>query len=230
MKISDFKGIFKKDKYKVLSVDNPYEDYYVVKLEAHKEWIPGEHGIFRIPDRNIEGKKWRAFSIASVPSEGYMMIGTRTGKQISSFKKALISLKQGDEISISGPFGWFKLQDKTSPLVLIASGVGITPIRALLKELEETMRSVTVIYASKDYHLFGDDIKGITDKNNNIKLIKTESRDMTQSDIEKLAKQYGNKAYYYISGAMPVIKSIKKNIKSLGVKGKRIINDPFLGY
>ena len=44
--------------------------------------------------KKIDGKKWRAFSIASTQKEDVILLGTRTGKTPSSFKKALIRLKQ----------------------------------------------------------------------------------------------------------------------------------------
>jgi ferredoxin-NADP reductase len=233
MKLSDFKGIRNKSVATVASVSNPYGDYHTIQLKPaeNTKWRPGEHGIFKLPGKRVEGKKWRAFSVASIPEEGVMMIGTRTGQMPSSFKQALIRLKKGDKVSVRGPFGWFTLQDETSPLVLIASGVGITPIRALLKTLEnDTGRDVHVVYASRDFHLFGDEIDAMAEHNDRIKLAKTVSANATAEKVDALVSELGAKAYYYVSGSRKAIKSIKARIKGGGVEGKRIINDPFFGY
>ena len=88
------------------------------------------------PDAMYRGKKWRAFSVASVPEEGYILIGTRTHGNISSFKENLIGMSAGDKVKVIGPFGWLVKKDDTSPIVFIAGGVGITPVRALIKQLE----------------------------------------------------------------------------------------------
>ena len=233
MKISDFKGLFKKSEATIELIENPFEDYYIIKLKTALgfTWNPGEHGIYKLPGKNIEGRKWRAFSIASIPEEGFMLLGIRTGKTTSNFKRELISMKKGDKVKITGPFGWFKLQDETSPLVLFASGVGVTPIRALLKSLEKnTNRAIEVVYASNNYYLFGEEIEAIAKKNPKIILHKTVTVDETKQKIEELATQYANSAYYYNSGSPSVLKSIKLQLKGKGIKGKRIIDDSFLGY
>jgi ferredoxin-NADP reductase len=232
MKLSDLKGLLNKSTLSAISVENPYEDYYQIKLSSEqKNWTPGEHAIFTMPGKEIKGKKFRAFSVASSPEEGFIMIGTRTGASISSYKQALTQLKPGDKVKMIGPFGWFKLQDEASPIVLIASGVGITPIRALLKQIEtDKKREVTVIYSSKDYYLFGDEIEAISEKNDQINLIKTHSRQETQDSISHAVSKYKNEAFYFVSGAVPVIKSIKRNIKAEGISKQRIISDPFFGY
>ncbi len=233
MKLSDFKGLFKKATLTIESVKNPHGDYYEVKMkpEPGLTWNPGEHGIFKLPGRQVDGKKWRAFSVASVPEEGVMVIGTRTGKKISGFKKELISMKKGDKVAVTGPFGWFKVQDSISPMVMIAGGVGITPIRALLKQLEkDSARPVELVYASSDYYLFGDEIEAIAAGNDQIILHKTSGNAETGSAVTELASKHKGKAYYYISGSQPFIGAIKKQIKDKGIKGSRIISDPFMGY
>lgn len=233
MKLSDFKGLFKKATLTIESVENPYGDYYEVKMKAEPglSWTPGEHGIFKLPGRKIDGKKWRAFSVASVPEEGVMTIGTRSGKEISSFKKEMISMKKGDKVAVTGPFGWFKVQDSMSPIVMIAGGVGITPIRALLKQLEkDSTRSIELVYASSDYYLFDEEIEAIAAGNEQITLQKTSENQETGSAVSALATQHKGNAYYYISGSQPFIGAIKKQITAKGVKGNRIISDPFMGY
>jgi ferredoxin-NADP reductase len=233
MKLSDFKGLFKKSMLTIESVRNTYGDYYEIKLkpEAGVSWSPGEHGIFRLPNNKVEGKKWRGFSVASVPEEGVMTIGTRTGKEISSFKKELISMKKGDQVSIRGPFGWFRIQDSITPMVMVAGGVGITPIRALLKQMENDLsRPVELVYISSDYYLFEDEIQAIVSSNEKITLYKISKREETSAALAKLTTKYESNAFYYVSGSQPFIGAIKKQITAKGVKKNRIINDPFLGY
>ena len=233
MKISDFKGLFKKSVVTVESIENPYEDYYSIKfkVEPGTVWEPGEHGIFKLINNKVEGKKWRAFSVASIPSEGVVLIGTRTGKEISSFKKELINMKKGDKVAMTGPFGWFKLQDQSSPLVLFASGVGVTPIRALLKYIEKSSkREVEVVYASNDFYLYGEELEAIAANNPKITLHKTVSIVETSNKLEELAKKYNNGAFYYNSGSPATLKAVKSQLKKLGIKGTRIIDDSFMGY
>jgi len=233
MKLSDFRGVFNKSIARVESVRNVYGDYYEIRMTPENDlsWQAGEHGVFRLPDRNVKGKSFRAFSLASIPSEKIIILGTRTGKEISSYKREMISMQKGERILINGPFGWFKIQDNSSPIVMIAGGVGITPIRALLKKLEDDeRRSIELIYSSSDYYLFNDDIHKIISNNSKIVLHKTSSREETQELIDVLAIKYMNSAYYYISGARPFIKGVKGQLVNKNIIKKRIINDPFFGY
>ena len=233
MKLSDFKGIFEKSILTIESIRNVYGDHYEIKLKPADGamWEAGEHGIFTLPNNKIKGKKWRGFSLASVPEEGVIILGTRTGKKISSFKKELISMKKGDQVSIRGPFGWFKIQDSVTPMVMVAGGVGITPIRSLLKQLENDLaRPIELVYVSSDYYLFEDEIQAIVRNNEQITLYKTCTKEDSSVLLAKLAVKYGNNAFYYVSGSRKFIVSIKKQIKAKGVKKGRIINDPFFGY
>ncbi|HKL11943.1 MAG TPA: FAD-dependent oxidoreductase [Clostridia bacterium] len=233
MRISDFKGITKRSIATVDSIENVFGDYYIAKLIPQEGlvWLPGEHGVFTIPGRKTEGKKWRAFSVASIPEEGFLMIGTRTGTRISGFKKQLIGLENGDELNLRGPFGWFLLRDDYSPLVMIAGGVGITPIRALLMELGKgNNREVEVVYSSGPGYLFEDEIKLIAEKDPRIKLNFMKGRDETREKIYEITKRFKSDAYYYVSGNPKMVKETKNLIKGEGIKGGRVINDPFYGY
>lgn len=232
MKLSDFKGLFKKSIATVEEVNNPFEDYYTVRLRpsANTRWAPGEHAIFKMVDEQVDGKKWRAFSIASITEEGHILLGMRTGQEISSFKKKLLNSKKGTKVKVTGPFGWFKVQDSTSPIVMAAAGVGITPIRALLKQLEsDTSRPISLVYAAEQY-LFGDELEAIANGNPQINLIKTSEPKSTTEEVKKLAKKHGSKAWYFVSGSQGFITSMKSTVIDQNVKSKRFINDPFLGY
>lgn len=233
MKLSDLMGVFNKSKAKFISAENIAADFWVIKLKPADglTWRPGEHGVFTIPGKDVKGRKWRAFSVASIPEEGHILLGTRTGNDVSSFKKVLTSLKAGDLINVHGPFGWFVMQDSKTPVVLICSGVGVTPIRALFKEIEkDNNRFINLIHASNDYHLFKGDITSIADKDEKITLQYTTKGDELRIELKKIIVAKGNSAFYYVSGSPKIMRTVIKQLKDEGIKGKRIINDPFFGY
>ena len=232
MKLRDFKGVFKTQTVEFISAENVKDDYYIINIQKPKEltWRPGEHGIFSMPNNKVEGKKWRAFSIASIPNEDVILLGTRTGRDMSSFKRNLINMKKGDKIKLRGPFGWFTIQDETSPLVMIALGVGITPIRALLKEVEHKKDRIVDLLYSADYFLFKEDIDEIIDHKESFNVDYESSVQGTKIKIVEKAVEFGNDAYYYVSGPQEVIKAVQKQLIENGIEKKRIIFDPFLGY
>ncbi len=233
MKLSDLKGIHNKSTATILSIENTHEDYYTIALQTEPgfTWEAGKHGLFTLPEKKVDGRKFRGFSFASIPSEGKLILGTRTGKQMSSYKAALLSMKPGERVRLRGPMGGFVVKDQTSPMVFIAGGVGITPFRSLLKALEhDTSRPIELVYASRSFYLFGEEIQKIADANEQMSVSLTRDSAETKERVHELAKKYGNQAYYYISGAPSMIRSTMKDLKALGVKAKRMISDEFLGY
>jgi NAD(P)H-flavin reductase len=233
MKLSEFKGLLKTAFVSVANVEHVIDDYYKVKfnLENGLDWQPGEHGIISFPDHPVEGRKWRAFSIASAPHEGFAMIGTYTGEEPSSYKKTLIALKPGDRVKIRGPFGGFLIQDETSPMVMVAGGIGITPVRAILKNIEgKNHRRIELLWPSNKYRLFEEDIRTITERDTNITLYLPQNRNETQSLLQSMMKELGGTAYYYISGGLKMVQETQKYLKQQGIDGKRILFDPFIGH
>lgn len=58
-------------------------------------------------------------------------------------------LRVGDEIEVGGPRNLFELASDAAPSVLIAGGIGITPIWAMVRELERQGRPWTLHYAAR---------------------------------------------------------------------------------
>lgn len=233
MKVRHFKGLFKTHSMRFVSMEKVSGDYILVKMQSPHpiEWEAGQHGVFTLPSKKFKGKSYRAFSIASPPGEDTFLIGTRTGTSVSGFKQALMEMQAGETIKMRGPFGWFVLEDETTPIVMLATGVGITPMRSLLYRLkDETSRPIHLIHSAKDFYLFGDELKQLAQENQAIKLTFVYDREEFKQALTAVAVTYGSSATYYVSGSFKAISSIRSLLKGLKVKGSRIIYDPFLGY
>lgn len=233
MKYNDFTGMFNRVDLTISSVENPHDDYYVVTFDYPKDltWDSGEHGLFTLPGKKVDGRPFRIFSVASSPSENKLMIATHANEPVSSFKRVLFALSKGDKVAMLGPFGWYKVKDATSPIVMIAAGIGITPNRALIKQLEhDTQREVFLIYSSSDTHLFKDELDSISATNPKFHPFYTTNRNQTRRTYLKLAHTLGNDAIYYIAGTPKSVKDISKRLRKNGVSFKRIVFDPYLGY
>jgi NAD(P)H-flavin reductase len=231
MKLTDFKGLGQKVDLKLLDKNALGNDIYEFNfsIENVKQWRPGEHAAFMFPDKKISGKTFRGFSIASIPDEGILKIATNISTSPSSFKKHLQSLTEGDTIRMRGPFGWFTLKDENSPLVMIAGGVGITPIRALFKELEKgNNHFVSLLYSSSQEHVFKDELLEIAEKDPRIDMYLIHNKEEVHRILNKKIMAYGNTAYYYISGSFSMIQDIRKKLRSKGISYRKIIIDPFL--
>lgn len=233
MKFTDFKGLLTRTTLTVHSIKNPHDDYYVVTFDYPREliWDSGEHGMFTLPGKKVSGQRFRIFSVASSPSEGKLMIATHANEPISDFKKTLFSLSEGEKVNMLGPFGWYKTKDSSSPIVMIAAGIGITPNRAMIKQLEhDTRRDIFLVYSSSDTHLFKDDIDRIAENNPKFRPFYTTDREQTRSTYLKLANTLGNDAIYYIAGKPKTVSDISKRLRKSSVSFTHIVFDPYIGY
>ncbi len=234
MKISDFFGFFHKNRLPLIKQYVAKDGYQVFEFSTagmNLNWRPGQHGFFTIPEAKITGTTWRAFSVASVPSEGIVLLATRIPETPSSFKQAMLALKPGDHITMRGPYGWMYFQDATTPSVMIAGGVGITPFRAMLKSLGEgSERTVHLVYSAQGEPLFNDELTQIGEKNSGVAIVHTSTIEDTTQKISDAVTHYGNGAYYFISGAPGMIKSVEANLVKQGIEPKRIVTDSFRGY
>jgi predicted ferric reductase len=109
----------------------------------------GQFAIWRFMDRK---RWWQAhpFSISAVPNGRRLRI---TVKNIGDFTNDIHTLKPGTPILVDGPFGKFIERPKNSKVLLIAGGIGITPIRPLAEEMVADGFDVRVLYRA---HSEGD--------------------------------------------------------------------------
>ena len=208
-------------------------DYYSVKIQPEQklDWNAGEHAVFTLSEAKFKAKRWRPFSVASLPQEGHILLGFRTGPVPSPYKKYVIEKGVGKKVKIKGPFGAFRLKDDDRPIVLFASGVGVTPIFSMLKALSgDDRREVNVVYSATGLLLFKQEIDEIAAQNPKIKIFYTQGVEQTQQKLNELAKQFGNEAYYYSSGAPFVVDSTRSLLMAQGIEKKNMLDDYFMGY
>ncbi len=107
--------------------------------------FPAEAGQFAIW-RFIDRKRWwqaHPFSISAIPDGRRLRI---TVKNIGDFTSDVYALKPGTPILVDGPFGKFIERPTNPKVLLIAGGIGITPIRPLAEEMAADGFDVRVLY------------------------------------------------------------------------------------
>jgi predicted ferric reductase len=101
---------------------------------------PGQFFIWRFLSRDLW---WQAnpFSLSAAPDGRTLRL---TAKAVGRTSAALRHLKVGTRVYVEGPYGAFTSYHRSKEAtLLVAGGVGVTPIRALLEELPGP---VTVLY------------------------------------------------------------------------------------
>lgn len=107
-------------------------DIVTVRLSRPEGYAfkPGQWFTLTIDTRH--GPETRTFSHSSAPSDEYLETTTRLSG--STFKRALASLSPGDRVSVAGPGGRLSLPDDAKRACFLVGGVGITPVRSMLRE------------------------------------------------------------------------------------------------
>lgn len=91
------------------------------------------------------------YSISALPQPPYLRV---TIKGFGAHSKAVAELRPGTRIAVEGPYGAFTKHAVQGPgVALIAAGVGITPVRALLEDLPAGTDIVVVLRASNEEQL-----------------------------------------------------------------------------
>jgi Predicted ferric reductase len=93
---------------------------------------------------------WRAhpFSISSAPNGSWLRI---TIKELGDWSKALQGVSVGTRVFIEGPYGILTGARRTQQRVLlVAGGIGITPLRSLLEALPAKPGDLTLLYRVRD--------------------------------------------------------------------------------
>lgn len=115
------------------------------------DYLPGQYADIVIPG---VVKQARSYSFAKSPDR-------EKPNQVSFFVRHVPEGKLtdwlhsedrvGSEVQVSGPHGSFYLRDTDGPLVLIAGGSGLAPIRALLQQITKEGRGndLTVIFGAR---------------------------------------------------------------------------------
>lgn len=116
--------------------------------EETMDYIPGQYIQLRTPVYEKSGEEvYRAYSISSDPAEEgtiELIIRLVPGGICTTY--CFDYLKVGDEMKINGPYGDFMLSDSDSPIVFIAGGSGMAPIKCILHHMKNTQNKRKAVY------------------------------------------------------------------------------------
>jgi ferredoxin-NADP reductase len=211
---------------------------------ADYEFVPGQH--FSLTLASPEGPLEHRFSHADSPTENHLELTTRlTG---SAFKNALDALPPGGEAVFKGPYGHFVFQYETPKIAFLTGGVGITPVRSMLRYLADTYGAGRI--AGQELVLFYGCM--------------TESGILYKAELEAIARTVpglrlvyvitmpkkrwrGHRGFitaqtvraelaapqawtYYVVGPPPMIAAMEKVTDELGIPQTQIVTESFAGY
>lgn len=204
----------------------------------------------------------RAYSMANYPAEGNIItlnvrIATppfdrSTGTWKAGIKPGIassyiFSLKPGDKVKMSGPYGDFHILDTKREMLYIGGGAGMAPLRAhllhLFKTLKTTDRKVSYWYGarSKNEIFYEEDFREIEREFPNFKFNIALSEPRPEDNwtgyvgfIHQVIYDHYLKDHdapedieYYMCGPGPMSNAVKVMLDNLGVPREMLMFDDF---
>lgn len=197
----------------------------------------------------------RAYSMANYPEEhGVIMLNVRiatppprtTGVPPGVMSSYIFSLKPGDEVTISGPYGEFFAKDTKNEMCFIGGGAGMAPMRSHIfdqfKRLH-TDRKVTYWYGARSMReaFYVDHFDRIAAENPNFEWHLALSEPLPEDNwtgstgfihqvlLDEYLSQHPapEDVEYYLCGPPMMLKACMKMLDDLGVQPENIAFDDF---
>jgi ferredoxin-NADP reductase len=197
------------------------------------EFTPGQFLTIRV---RLEGRDVvRCYSLSSSPAaRGYLDISVKRQGLVSNLLHSTV--RPATLVSIKAPAGAFTYpSDDVRPLLLIAGGIGITPLLSMLRHATETdpARSVTLLYSvrTETQLAFRDEICALERRHPQVRVVFAASGGPTSPDVypgridESLVLTTVpdvRNAIALICGPQPMIDGMRALLARLGVPDPQI--------
>lgn len=118
------------------------------------DYVPGQYVQLLTPVYEKSSEEvYRAYSISSDPAQKdiiELIIKLVPGGICTTY--CFEYLKVGDEVRVNGPYGDFKLSETDAPIVLVAGGSGIAPVKCLLHQMKNngSRRTATFYFGANE--------------------------------------------------------------------------------
>ena len=206
----------------------------------------GQYLPIRITPRGARNAVIRTYTLSSAPSDGIYRISVkREGVASRHLHEALV---QGDIIEARAPAGALAIDTaQKRPAVLLAAGVGITPLLAMLRQLvfegvrTRSFRPAWLFYAARDKkeRAFDAELQSlVAAAQGNVKLVRilsdtteAEDGDFDRSgrlDVTILKEHLGFDDYdFYLCGPSGFMQSLYDGLRGVNVADERIHLEAF---
>jgi ferredoxin-NADP reductase len=222
----------------------PDTSSYRFSRPAGYAFKPGQ--FFSVTIASADGPLTHHFSHADSPTEKVIELTTRlTG---SPFKNALDALPVGAEVQIEGPMGLFLFKPQAPRICFLTGGIGLTPVRSMLKYLADTGgpdrvsgQEILLLFGSmtEDGVLYRDQLDEFARIIPGLRVVHvitkpTESwkgySGFITADIVRAEIPSPVDWEYYVVGPPPMIDAMWKVIHQLEIPDNQVLVEGFTGY
>jgi all-trans-retinol 13,14-reductase len=193
--------------------------------------VPGQYAIVRLnnPKQTELDLPFRSLSIVSHPDEPTLRFAMRISN--SSFKLSCLQMSVGEQATIFGPTGQFVLNPVSQRIVFLISGIGITPVIPMLKELERTQfkGNVYLFYSNKTLSskAYNNELDRLAIDGYTYRPVITTIESRINADLLKTYLSDMQSHDYFLVGTSEFILAMTALLKTEGVDPRKITRDDF---
>lgn len=187
----------------------------------------------------------RPMSLATSPTRSHLEYGVRVSN--SAFKRTFVALQPGDSVVIQGPLGHYIL-DETRPAVLVAGGIGITPLKGMAEYAADQRLSIPIrlVYSNRNAEeiIYRQELETLQRANPELRILWTLTRPEPGTWTGRTGRIAGNggttllaevaadlvQPVYYLCGAPGFIEACLKSLVESGTPEADIKFEVFRGY
>lgn len=210
-------------------------DIAIMRFErpAGFEFRAGQYVSLRLV--SASGEETKPFTVSSAPYDPYIEITTRLSS--STYKRALDAYLPGSTITMMGPFGALALPEDPRDIVFLAGGVGITPVRSMLRDAlkRDVSLRTTLFFGNRDERCipFRDELDRMSSLGVRVVHVLEEPTDAWAGErgriSAELVRRYLNPEHqtFYVTGPPPMVEAMQPVMDSLGVPEDRRVIERF---
>lgn len=180
--------------------------------ETPVTFVPGQYVHLMAPNSPPGRENVRHLSISSIPEDGPLEF-TIDLASASDYKKKFASLEVGGKAHLFKIKGHFVLGDTPpSSIVFLAGGIGITPIRSLIRQIQKHRLPVDwrLAHVARDGFLYEEELSALGGQQRRIR--RPEAASLIKAwTIER------PDASYYVSGSNRFVEGITAMLKEQGI-------------
>ncbi|MFE2580857.1 ferric reductase-like transmembrane domain-containing protein [Streptomyces sp. NPDC059378] len=185
--------------------------------------LPARAGQFFLWRFLTKDRWWQAnpFSLSAAPDGRSLRL---TAKAAGDGTAALRHLKVGTRVFAEGPYGAFTALHRTRPeSLLIAGGVGVTPIRALLEELDGHAVVVYRVATDRDAVLYDELRELARAKGAELHLVTgpVSPDKLAPAELARLVPDIADRDVF-LCGPPPMMNAVLASLRALDVPGPQI--------
>ncbi len=173
------------------------------------------------PTKQKDKERIRHMSFSSAPNDEYIEFTMDTSSG-TVFKNLMLNLKEGDTMKAFKINGNLVLDpDVSEKIVFIAGGIGITPMRSLIRNMEKKGNNTdwNLLHVSRDNFLY----------ENELSQHKNKQWRVASSGLDAIWKDVtaSNNAKYYLCGSNRFVTGLRERLSKSGIPVGNIVIEDF---